>query len=110
MKCLKFSRRPPEIANDEENRLTVLARLEALGKEVEFGLASGICDADTGIERDDELLPHGLTVGRRIWRKTKCWISFELIEPLFNQEITDAERMLTWYSIANVVVHELVIS
>ena len=106
--CLRFNRRPVHIMNTDAARQVIRDKLEDVGKNIEFGIISGLAASGSGYPTGGYSL--GVTYAKEIWRKAKCSIAYEIIEPLLDARITISEKQLARFNIAVTVVHELTVS
>ena len=106
--CLRFYRRPFQIRNTDAARRAVLRKLEDVGQRFEFGITSALTDPETGYEYGGYGL--GVTTMKRTWRKTKCWISFDMIDTLLNPQVTVSEKLLARFQLAGTILHECTVS
>ncbi|XMA16154.1 hypothetical protein WAI453_008945 [Rhynchosporium graminicola] len=87
-----------------QDRIDVNRILMDLSKKVSFHLCSGDINMDTGDRKQHnttgltEFCHHGNTI---------VWFSFENLEPLLNDQITAAERMMCNFKNATILLHEL---
>lgn len=89
LKCQRFFRRLPYIANTQKAKDAVQKIFREASETIEFHIASGVVDYESG--KVNGGFVSGETYSRTSQGKTKLFISFELLEPLLNTKITQRE-------------------
>lgn len=106
----KFKLRPPQISAQENERRRVQGMLERFRDDVVFDLHSGHTDARSGLPDEFEFANTNGTLDIVTQKGIGISMAFEILEPLFNEKITEAERMIVVYRFATTLLHELCVS
>jgi hypothetical protein len=96
--------RTPEVAGTDEAREAVRDLFSSYRDKVQFSLADANLDIDTGLERETQV--YGEYYGPDKLAVTSIHIKYQTFEPLLNNKITDAERMLCQFELAATLLHE----
>ncbi|KAE8452935.1 hypothetical protein EG329_012122 [Mollisiaceae sp. DMI_Dod_QoI] len=82
----------------------VQKKFKQLSEDIELHVCSGMITHDSGIFAD---YCDGITIYPTSQQKTQVYIHSELIEPLLNQNITIADRMMAIHVLSATIIHEL---
>ncbi|TGO58654.1 hypothetical protein BOTNAR_0177g00160 [Botryotinia narcissicola] len=103
----RFKLRRPEICAQFDERMRVQEMLERFRDDVNLDLSSGHTDTKSGLPDEFKFANTNGTLDRITKRGIGISMAFEILEPLFNAKITEAERMIVTYRFAATVLHEL---
>lgn len=106
----RFKLRHPEICAQFYERMRVQEMLERFRDDVILDLSSGHTDAKSGLPDEFEFANTNGALDIVNKRGIGISMAFEILEPLFNAKITEAERMIVAYRFAATVLHELCVS
>ncbi|EMR85672.1 hypothetical protein BcDW1_5671 [Botrytis cinerea BcDW1] len=103
----RFKLRRPEICARANERTRVQEMLERFRDDVILDLSSGHTDTRSGLPDEFEFANTNGSLNVVTKRGIGISMAFEILEPLFNNKITEAERMIVVYRFAAVLLHEL---
>ncbi|ESZ98553.1 hypothetical protein SBOR_1085 [Sclerotinia borealis F-4128] len=103
----KFKLRPPYISAQENERRRVQAMLERFSDDVTFDLSSGHTDSRSGLPDEFEFANTSGSLDLVTKKGISISMAFEILEPLFNTKITEAEYMIVLYRFGGTLMHEL---
>ncbi|KUJ23693.1 uncharacterized protein LY89DRAFT_775959 [Mollisia scopiformis] len=101
----RFFRRTPADANSDDGIRDIQERLFRMGSSIEFDIVCGCSEWSTGLPTTSMF--HGITVPKNWWHATKCCLDLYDIQPLLNKNMHPAERLLSQFSLASTILHEL---
>lgn len=123
-----FHARSYEVRNDEKEKQKIMGLLVHLCSNIDLGLADGRVSAIDGTPLGNGVTRFGLTIASHIPHRTKIWLSYDAVDPLLSDELTDAEvgvhecfsaevtnsnylqRLVQQYWVAIILIHELGVS
>ncbi|KAM0156044.1 hypothetical protein ACHAPG_005554 [Botrytis cinerea] len=103
----RFKLRRPEICARANERTRVQEMLERFRDDIILDLSSGHTDTRSGLPDEFEFANTNGSLNVVTKRGIGISMAFEILEPLFNNKITEAERMIVVYRFAAVLLHEL---
>ena len=107
----RFFRRGMDVTSKQSSVNALHQKLQEVCGKIDLHFRSGHLDFNRSLPEADMSFTHGETFGRGGgWTRTKLTVSFELAEPLLDNRITAAERMLNTFLLAQTILHESVVS
>ncbi|CAD6443667.1 e72514a3-7bc5-4884-b29d-2ee4915c82b5-CDS [Sclerotinia trifoliorum] len=106
----KFKLRAPYISANETERRRVQGMLERFRDDVTLDLSSGHTDTKSGLPDEFEFANTNGSLDVVTRKGIGISMAFEILEPLFNEKITEAERLIVLYRFAGTLLHELCVS
>lgn len=106
----KFKLRPPYISSQSTEQRRVQAMLERFKNDVTFDLSSGHTDARSGLPDEFQFANTNGALDVATNEGIGISMAFEILEPLLNEKITEAERMIVIYRFATTLLHEISVS
>ncbi|KAI9647260.1 hypothetical protein NHQ30_003643 [Ciborinia camelliae] len=103
----RFKLRPPHVSAHDNERRRVQAMLDRFRDDVTLDLSSGHTDARSGLPDEFEFANTNGALDIVTKKGIGISMAFEILEPLFNEKITEAERMIVLYRFAGTLLHEL---
>ncbi|TEY83158.1 hypothetical protein BOTCAL_0025g00170 [Botryotinia calthae] len=103
----RFKLRRSEICAQDNEHTRVQEMLERFRDDVILDLSSGHTDTRSGLPDEFEFANTNGSLDAVTKRGIGISMAFEILEPLFNNKITEAERMIVVYRFAVVLLHEL---
>lgn len=90
--------------------MRVQGMLERFRDDVVLDLSSGHTDTRSGLPDEFQFADTNGALDVVTKRGIGITMAFEILEPLFNVKITEAERMIVVYRFAATMLHELCVS
>ncbi|KAF7872441.1 hypothetical protein EAF04_003362 [Stromatinia cepivora] len=103
----KFKLRPPYLSAQDSERRRVQGMLQRFRDDVMLDLSSGHTDTRSGLPDEFEFANTNESLDVVTKKGIGISMAFEILEPLFNEKITKAERMIVLYRFAGTLLHEL---
>lgn len=97
--------RDPGMAGSEEGKAASRDQLDAITKDIEFGLTSGYFDGSFTIKRAMRW-NCGVTSSEGVYSKARVDLSIEILEPLLRDDTTMAETMANRWIVVVTLLHE----
>lgn len=116
-KFYRFRRRPAfEASSPNQPKADFVELFAMMNTHLKLGLMSSAADPRTGLPNDSPgsystSTNYGMTLPPySVTKDITMLLSYQLLEPLFRNDLTDAEKLLSRFEVASTIYHEFAVS